>query len=193
MPVAAGAMIPVQLELVGGLGDAMAGFVVADVAGHIDDREAHDLAVVVGAQVEHVAHLDFAGDQVAGADQLGPHAFDRLDEVAMGLDHDRGGRPGQVDDREGTFGAPASTRCAAGKRAAARRGVALEDAGHGGGGRVGDGDGKWAVHVYIAPEARRSTAPSTSLNLPAVKRSIGFSEPSVRLRPCSQMSAPSAV
>lgn len=167
--------------------------IVADLAHQILDSQPDGDLVLAHSQVEDRRDTHVACQETAWSHQLGPHPFDRLNEMTIGLNDHRSGGPRQIEDGKGSLRPPPAARCTAGESPVSQRGVTLKGPfdrdrvcpSH----RYSEGP----IHRYIAPDASRSMAASTCSNSPSTSRSIGLRPSSSRLREWIQMSTPSGV
>ena len=185
----------VETELMRGCSNCLRGQVVADRRVQLGFREADCGLYRARAQIEHVWHRDTTGDDPAlqngGCETFSVVEF-VVDEMAVGLDDDAVARSAEVQHLEGAAFAPASAGGAGAKLLPPKRGVTLEDPVDLSWFKVRDRGEQVAVS-HIDPAASRSIASSTSSYAPSASRSIGRRLSRLRLRPCSQISAPSRV
>lgn len=120
----------VKPQLVGSLAHLMTGGVVANIAGHIHNREADEVAISLIAKVKHIRDVHLAGREQSRADHLRLHPGDGLDQMAMSLNNYGLRRSSEIQHWIGPLGTPTPAPFAPTKRTLLWREMALKHAAH---------------------------------------------------------------
>ena len=149
------------IQLVRCMAYILAFFVVSNIGYQVFIIQTQRQANRGVSKVDDVGDVDLGSKEISGPNSVSCHRLHVVYQVSISLYRDRISRATEINDWERTFSCPSSTRPTTFDQRSVnprRTDMPLKNAVNLDCGSATYGDGKFAIHNYIAPEASRSTA-----------------------------------